>query len=277
MESLKKSRIFRIQLNECLLFEKRHKNMRKLFCILTVLSVLVSCKTKRIVTEIKTENILNYENISTIDSSLVEFIKPYTVEIDQEMQQVIAVSDVELVKKKPESVLSNYLADLMLYEGQLFATKQQGKPIPDIAYLNYGSIRTDLPKGKITVGKVFELMPFENEVVLLKLKGEELYELAETIAERGGSSVAGMTITIKDNKLGSFKINNKPVDRNRSYWLATNDYVANGGDSMNMLRKNEVRINTGILLRDCFIDHMQNEYRAGKTISPELDGRISYE
>ncbi|WP_163707876.1 5'-nucleotidase C-terminal domain-containing protein [Mangrovibacterium lignilyticum] len=193
------------------------------------------------------------------------------------MKEVVAESDVELIKKKPESLLTNYLADILLHEGQMYASRYTGRPIPTVAYLNYGGIRTDLPKGKITVGKIFELMPFENEMVLLKLKGEDLYSMAEKIAQQGGDCVAGLKLSIKAGEIESFAINNKPVNKGIYYWLVTNDYVANGGDDMTMFLNRATIINTGIKLRDCFIEHMRNDFDAGRIISPKLDGRISYE
>lgn len=251
--------------------------MRKIVLLIAALSVLLSCKTKLIVHDFKADNIPNYQNISTIDSSIVNFVQPYSADIEREMHKVVAESSVELIKKKPESLLTNYLSDLILHEGQMFASRYPGRPIPDAAFLNYGSIRINLPKGQITVGKIFEMMPFENEIVLLKLKGEDLWKMAEKIAENEGDCVAGMKLTIKDEKVETFEINNKPVNKGINYWLVTIDYVANGGDDMTMFQNRETMINTGIKLRDCFIEHMQNEYDAGKLISPKLDGRITYE
>lgn len=251
--------------------------MRKIIFLIAVFSVLLSCKTKLIVSDFKADNIPNFQNISTIDSSIVNIVDPYAVDVDREMREVVAVSNVELVKKKPESLLTNYLSDILLYEGQMFASRYPGRPIPDLAYLNYGGIRSDLPRGKITVGKIFEMMPFENEMVILKLKGEDLWLMAEKIAQNGGDGVAGMRMSVKDGKVAHFEINNKPVNKDIFYWLVTNDYVANGGDNMTMFKNRTTLIKTGIKLRDCFIEHMRNDYDAGKIISPKLDGRISYE
>jgi len=249
--------------------------MYRIIYLIAIISVLSSCKTRLNVTDFKAENIPNYQNISTIDSSLLTFITPYTAAIDREMQEVVAISDVELVKKKPESLLTNYLADILLYEGQIYGAKHQARPIPSIAYLNYGGLRTDLPKGKITVGKIFELMPFENEMVILRLKGSDLYAMADMIAAKGGDSLAGIKLKIKDGQVESFQVSNKPVSRDKEYWLVTNDYVANGGDNMSMFLNRTMFINTGIKLRDCFIEHMKRDYDAGKIISPKLDGRIT--
>lgn len=251
--------------------------MRKIIFVISILSVLSSCKSNLIVHDFKVHNIPNYQNISTVDSSIVNFVQPYAAEIDREMNEVIAESDVELVKSKPESPLTNYLADILLYEGQMYGSKYQGQPIPEMAYLNYGGLRTDLPKGKITVGKIYELMPFENEMVILKVKGEDLLKMAEMIAMRGGESVAGMQLVIKDGHLSSLKTNGKPIVPAAEYWIVTNDYIANGGDNMTMFQNRKMIINTGIKLRDCFINHMRNDFDAGKIISPKLDGRIRNE
>jgi len=195
----------------------------------------------------------------------------------QEMQEVIAFSEKELIRKKPESLLTNYLTDMLLYEGRMYASKLQSHPVPDAAYLNYGGIRTDLPRGPITIGKIFELMPFENELAIIRLKGKDMQEMAKVIAAKGGDCIAGMKITINADQSVRLEINERLVDPQMEYWIVTNDYVANGGDNMNMLLNRSIYINSGIKLRDCFINHMRNEYLSGKKISPTLDGRISYE
>ena len=251
--------------------------MQKIFFLILVFTALLSCKTSLIVHDIKVENIPNCQNISTVDSLIVNFVQPYRALVDQDMQEVIAESMVELIKKKPESLLTNYMADILLDEGKMYASKHSARPIPDLAYLNYGGLRTDLPKGKITVGKIYELMPFENEMVLLRISGTDLYAMAEMIARKGGDSVAGIRLKIKDNQVYSLEVNNKPVSRSVNYWLVTNDYVANGGDDMTMLLNRSMIIKTGIKLRECFIQHMRNQFNAGRIISPKLDGRISYE
>lgn len=251
--------------------------MRKLYLIVWIALVLLGCKTSLNVADFKAENQTNYQNISTTDSSLVRFIEPYREQVDREMLEVIAETSVDLVKRKPESLLTNYLADILLIEGQLYAAKMTPKPIPQVAYQNYGGIRADIPKGKITVGKIFEVMPFENEMVLLQVKGDDLWALGEMVARKGGDSVAGMRLRIANGQLLSMEIGQMPLNKQAEYWLVTNDYVANGGDDMNMLRNRLVRINTGIRLRDCFIEHMRNNYNAGNVISPKLDGRISNE
>lgn len=248
--------------------------MQKALIILIFLCGILSCKSNLIIHDIKTENIPNSENLITVDSSVIKLVQPYKNNLTAEMQEVIGYSTVELVKGRPESRLTNYLGDLLLEEGRSYAANLPSKPVPVIAYLNYGGLRTALPEGNITVGKIFELMPFENEIVLLKLKGDDLYAFAEKIAAQGGDCVSGIRLGIRDGRVSHFEVNGKPFDRTAEYWLVTNDYVASGGDDMQMFAHRLEYIATGIKLRDCIIGYMRRHHQAGEKISPEPDGRI---
>ena len=122
-----------------------------------------------------------------------------------------------------------------------------------------------------------ELMPFENEMVLLEISGANLVLFAERVAERDGSGVAGVKIGIKDQKVSSFLISGKEVDPDKSYWLVTNDYVANGGDKMTMFVDPKNYIASGETIRDLIIRYMEEKNEADQIISAKLDGRIFHE
>ncbi|MGV8092560.1 MAG: 5'-nucleotidase C-terminal domain-containing protein [Mangrovibacterium sp.] len=248
--------------------------MQRTLIIFIFLCGIISCKSSLIIHDIKTENISNSENLTLVDSSVIKLVEPYKNKLTSEMQEVIGFSTVELIKERPESKLTNYIGDLFLEEGRLYATTLPSRPIPVIAYLNYGGLRSALPQGDITVGKIYELMPFENEMVLLKLKGDDVYAFAEKIAIQGGDCVSGIRLHIRNGKVSHLTVNGKPFDRSAEYWMVTNDYVANGGDEMQMFTNRLQYIATGIKLRDCMISHMKREHQAGKKISPQLDGRI---
>ena len=248
--------------------------MHKYLLITAIIFGLVSCKTTLIINDIKAENIPNNENISTVDISIINMLAPYKEPLDVDMQQIIGISDVAMTKARPESNLTNYIADLLMTEGKLFAAKHNLKPFPNIAYFNYGGLRSGLPKGEITVGDIFELSPFENEIVLIKISGNKLFEFAEQIAKQGGDCVGDILLGIKDQQVSTLLIGGKPINYSAYYWVITNDYVASGGDNMSMFLEPENYIKTGITCRDFIIDHMKKEYQAGNTISPKMDGRI---
>ena len=67
----------------------------------------------------------------------------------------------------------------------------------DAAFINYGGIRSYLPKGDITIGRIFELMPFDNLIVLQEIKGDTLLSFLNFIAERNGWPISGISSTSK--------------------------------------------------------------------------------
>lgn len=185
------------------------------------------------------------------------------------MNEVIGQAAETMKGHAPESLLSNFSADVYLQT----ATNFQGENV-DIAIVNLGGLRTIVPAGDITVRKVFELMPFENELVLLWLKGDKLNELLQYFASMGGEGVSGLRMEIKDGKAVNITINNKPLDPTKVYSIVTNDYLAGGNDKMVQLAQAEKRVNTGIKVRTMLFNYIKNETKKGNKIQSKLDGRI---
>ncbi|MGQ8336311.1 5'-nucleotidase C-terminal domain-containing protein [Sunxiuqinia sp. A32] len=249
---------------------------RSLLVIFLILSI-VSCRQHLVVSEIRSENISNYPVDFLPDSDIISLIQPFKDVLVEDMSEVISFSTEEISKHKPESKLTNYLSDLLLEEGKAFCRSYNYTFRPDVAYMNYGGIRSSLPRGEITVGNVFELMPFENELVIIEIAGEDLRKFAEHIAKIGGDAIAGVMIGIKDGNIADFKVNGAEVVMSKSYYLVTNDYVANGGDDIVMFKNRKRYIPTGFKIRDLIIRNMRRNYAAGVKIEATLDGRIYYE
>jgi len=190
------------------------------------------------------------------------------------MSKLVAVSASALVKGKPESKLTNLMADILIEFGTDFCSKQKMNIKPDVSYINYGGLRASLPQGEITVGHIFGLMPFENEIVLIKISGEAISQMAERIALRGGEGIAGMKLGIRDKKLVYLKVDEKEVDPKATYWLITNDYIANGGDQMSMFLNPTDRIDSKMKLRDVLIQTLNDRYKKDGILDVKLDGRI---
>ncbi|WP_297098617.1 5'-nucleotidase C-terminal domain-containing protein [uncultured Draconibacterium sp.] len=209
-----------------------------------------------------------------MDSTIVQLYAPYKNILEKDMNRVLAISENELVKDKPESLLTNFLADLLLEQGAVVANDQQLDLTPDVSFFNYGGIRSALPKGEITVGNIFELMPFENEMVLLELKGDKMQAFLDYIADHGGGSVGGVEMIISGDKATDVKIGGQKIDFNKTYWLVTNDYVAAGGDGLEMLAENEQFINSGEKIRDAIIEYLEGVTNNNQHVDPKLDGRI---
>ncbi len=245
--------------------------------LITYILFLFSCNPHFVQTDVNAANIEVSDNINDIDSGIVQIYLPYKKTIEKDMSRVISVSENEMIKNKPESSLTNFLADLLLAEGKK-ETENSGFGFqPDVSYVNYGGIRTFLPEGEITVGKIYELMPFENEMVFLKLTGIQLQDFLNIIAERGGDSVGGVQFVISDNKAIQVKINEIPLNPVADYWLVTNDYVAGGGDDLEILTRRSELVESGKKIRNVIISFMENKQQDGEMLTANADGRIVYE
>ena len=245
--------------------------------LITWIFFLVSCQHDAVKTAIETENISVSAEEATLDSSIIKLYEPYKEIIDKDMNRVISVSDQDMDKDRPESLLTNFLGDLLLTEGQRTAKIQGLDFIPSISFYNYGGIRTSIQKGDITVGKVFELMPFENEMVFLELSGNNTKAFLDYIAEHGGDSMGGVRFKIKDGKATDIKIDGKAYNPDSSYWVVTNDYVASGGDGLSVLRDYENFINSGEKIRDIMIRNFEEHQKNNEHLSAKLDGRMRNE
>ncbi|HZL11324.1 MAG TPA: 5'-nucleotidase [Prolixibacteraceae bacterium] len=248
--------------------------MRRLFISISAVLLLVACSPRLSVYQITTQNIQVSAQTSTVDSMVQSILTPYRDSIEQDMSTLVAVSATPLRKDKPESKLTNLVADILLQYGTEYCKLKNLNMIPNASYVNYGGLRASLPQGEITVGHIFELMPFENEIVLLKISGESIHEMAERIAARGGEGVSGLILGIRNEKPATVKIGGNEVDPAAWYWLVTNDYVADGGDQMSMFLNPAERININIKFRDVLIQSLSDRYKKDGIISVKEDGRI---
>ena len=145
----------------------------------------------------------------------------------------------------------------------------------DVAFVNFGGIRlTQLPAGNVTTGKIFELMPFDNLLILQKIKGDVLQQVLDLAAAKGGWPMAGLTMQLKDKKAINVTVGGKPLDINATYTIANSDFIANGGDNADMLR-NVPQITNGYLMRDAIIDYIKKLKSQGKNISAHIENRVT--
>lgn len=205
------------------------------------------------------------------DSTAITLLKPYSDEIARTMNDVVGTIAVSMDKAQPESALGDFMADAYLQmANEKFKTKVDG------ALMNFGGIRlTQLPAGPINRGKVFELMPFDNLLILQKMTGTQLKELLDHIAGRNGWPLAGITMDIKDKKAVNVKVGGVAIDPSATYAIANSDFVANGGDEAAMLRSIP-QINIGYLMRDALFDYINTFKKAGKPISVPPQNRVRY-
>lgn len=217
---------------------------------------------------------INIISDSISDKHFMEILQPYKTEVDTKMSEVIATAPEPLLSYRPESPLSNFLSDLILDFAVDYCKENYPEISPDISLFNHGGIRASLPKGTITVKNAYELMPFENELVLVLISGQQLIDLADYITTRGGEGVSGITFGMNQNKAENIKVHGLAVDANKKYWLIASDYIVNGGDGMKVLTWAERRIDTGHLMRQVIIDYLKKKTANGQQIKAQEDRRI---
>ena len=229
----------------------------RVFLIYLVAFLLASCSVQY---NLQSHSESIYDVKADNDSTITAMIAPYKIGIDSVMNKVLCISKIEMTKGKPESLIGNFVCDLCL---------QQYSNMADICVMNNGGLRSILPKGEITKGMIFELMPFENELVILELGSDDYIQLLEYITKRGGEPFAGVNIIMDENGT----VLSQSLDLNKGkIRVLTSDYLANGGDKMSFF-KDKKQTKVGIKLRDAIINYCV----AQDTISSELDNRISYE
>jgi 2',3'-cyclic-nucleotide 2'-phosphodiesterase (5'-nucleotidase family) len=204
------------------------------------------------------------------DTALLNLVQPYSLEVNRTMNKVIGFTPATMTKRLPESGLGNFMADCMLEMG----TKKFGMPI-DIAFMNQGGIRASINKGNITIGNVYELMPFDNLLVVQELKGSVLEALLNHIAADGGWPISkGSSFKIKNKQAVDIIINGKPLDRNATYITANSDYIAQGGSDAAMLKVFPFQ-NKGYLIRDALLEYIQLITASGKPVDAKIENRVT--
>ncbi|MFV0366334.1 MAG: 5'-nucleotidase C-terminal domain-containing protein [Mangrovibacterium sp.] len=252
--------------------------MNKVHLLIVGMALLSACKSNHVMSSLQGETLNNDAYHAYVDSNLVRFVEPYNEEMEKAMSGVVIVADKAMVADHPESELTNCLTDMFLENMRQIGARLPESPYPQVGYINFYSLRSSFPAGDIKLRNIYEMLPFENQVVYLQITGANMLKFAEITALRGGDAVSGMRLTITpDNKVGTFEINGQAFDKNKNYWIVTSDYVANGGDNMTMFSNPLQRVESGLKIRDTFIDYMRAEHEAGRKLSGKLDGRIFYE
>jgi 2',3'-cyclic-nucleotide 2'-phosphodiesterase (5'-nucleotidase family) len=173
-----------------------------------------------------------------------KIVTPFKDSLDKVMNQIIAFATVDYISKRPGSNLMNWSADALLAH----QTRNVKMNEPVMVLLNTGGLRSTLNKGDISLGDIFKLMPFDNQVVWARLPKESLNYIAQFIQKSGGEPIANVIYQNGELIFGS------SPDSYTHFWVITSDYLFNGGDKMNFF-KEAIEVNQpGVLLRDVFIE-----------------------
>ena len=194
------------------------------------------------------------------DPALLAQLKPYGDKVEAVLAEEIGTSKTPFLNKdsrKKETPIGDLVTDAMLWY-----TKSQNV---DFAINNGGGIRTDLPQGTLKKKNVYEVLPFDNSLMVLTLKGSDLPDLFAYIARipqgQGAfpqvSEGISFTINYTAGKVENVLIGGKPIDPNRTYKIATNSFMATGGDGYAVFKKSINVYDTSVFQRDVLIEYLK--------------------
>ena len=244
----------------------------KLGMVFVLVSLVFACGQSRyVITSVESSLIaMDRKWDAQANPQLTALIASYKTRMEAEIRDTVGVAAQTLRKGFPQSLLSNFTADAM----QQMAEQLWGKV--DFSVMNMGGLRSTLNQGAITVGNVYEIYPFENRLVLLELSGKDVKVFFDFVASQGGQGLSGtVNLVVKKNKVESLKIDGKPLNKNKTYRIATIDYLAEGNDGMVVFQQAKHRETSNKLLRDWMVEYVKTLTANNIEINATLDNRIT--
>ena len=247
--------------------------MRVLYLsILSFCFVLVACKTESNQQKYGYNIEINQQVLS--DSSIVKYYQPFKKNLEESLMNTPISYSPETYKKNDgelNSTLSNMFADATYEMSNPVFNKISGENI-DIVLLNNGGIRSIISKGNISEKTAFELMPFENSIVVLELSGLSIIKMIDYLRKvKLQHPISGLQITLNnDYSVNEVKINGVSIENEKKYYVATTDYLLEGGDKMYFLAETTKTTDINYKMRDILIDY----FKKNDTLKLKSDNRF---
>lgn len=200
------------------------------------------------------------------DSAYLDMLAPSRQMLEEQLNIPLGHAPAPMSAYRPESELLNWACDALLdrarkyYDGRV-----------DLAVVNIGGLRCEWPAGDITFRHVFELMPFDNELVIITLSGEDIYELAFNCVSQGGQGVSkGFCVVGEEGQVADVTLHGQPIRHDATYYVATSDYLTGGADGLSALTRFSERVMTGKKIRDLYIEYIGEN----QVVEASIDGRM---
>ncbi len=240
-----------------------------IFCLV---GLLMSCQNQPELVKIKGQQMAIDSNL-TKENSLDEYIEPYRNAIQEEMNRPLSYTNKAMFKSDNplNTAIGNMMADAV-FEMANPIFKSRHKDSIDGVLLNYGGIRSGINQGVISTRTAYNIMPFENMVVVAELDAESIKAMINYLAKNQvAHPISNIQLRIKNNsEILDFKINGKPINDDKTYLIATSDYLLQGGDNMNFFKNAKQVYSLDYKLRNLFIDYFIKH----DTISATADQRF---
>ena len=243
------------------------------FFFLLYFFVFLNCKEEKSHLFKIEGNLIEITDTLTVDSEIEAFVKPFRDNIRKDLDSVLAYSVNTYSKNDGQfnTAIGNFMADAVYSEANPVFKSRTGQDI-DMVLLNYGGIRSTLNKGNVSKRTAFQLMPFENSIVVISLKGTQIDSLIDYLTKsRRAHPISKLKLILnKDFNLVDAKIKGEKIKQNKTYYVATNDYLYNGGDNMRFFKPNDSVYYLGYKIRNALID----KFIKLDTLKPVIDDRF---
>ena len=192
-------------------------------------------------------------------------IEKHGRELDARLGEV--VGELAASARRADGTAGNWMADVIRRVGEA-----------EIAFTNRGGIRADLEKGAVTLADCYRFMPFENDVVSMDLTGAEIQELLERHL-RGGDGPyrlewSGLVIDVAEedgrSRMVAIEVGDRGLEASRTYRVATNSFLATGGDGFGTFRSGRNLTRTGVLIRDAIAADLHER----SPVTPPAEPRV---
>ncbi|WP_162845341.1 5'-nucleotidase C-terminal domain-containing protein [Flavobacterium arcticum] len=231
-----------------------------MFVLFLMLSGIISCGPKTFYNSEIDGKKIPVSSQYTTNKEIEDFVAPYREHIDKDLDSTLAWAPVTFDKRKGkwQTNIGNLMADVTFEKADKLFYLRENKHV-DICLLNHGGIRATIPQGKVTARTGYEIMPFENSLIIMALKGEQVNDIATYMAiGKKPHPLTGMEIVMdKNNTVKKVTVHGEPVDNNKTYYVATSDYLSNGGDNMTFFKKATAEYDMDYKLRNLYIDYFK--------------------
>ncbi len=251
-------------------------NRLKYLLPIVILTVVIAsgCKTQQAPISFRSSLILLDSTIYS-DTIFEKEIAPYRDSLLVQMNQIIGFSDSLYRATKPSCALSNWVADAMYDTVFSLSLKNTDIPKPDFAIVNIKGLRSGINAGPIYIKNLFELMPFENQIVMVSLTGNQIVDLFRFMGSENGDGLSNASFTYLNGQLTDSKIGKDDIDLSQTYHVIAPDYLANGGDYYSILTQTTKKYETGLKTRDVLIDHVKKQCQKNKFIQLRKDNPVT--
>ena len=247
--------------------------MKKALLVFSLIIIFIGCEKKTVSLVKITADIITIDSAFNEKPAYKKLIAPYKNKMIAEINSVIsyAPKNINRYDGKMQSSLGNLLADLCYERANIIFKERTGKEI-DFSMFNYGGIRASISKGAVTNKNPFELMPFENNLVVVELSGKKIMELVDYFIKNKSAHPLSKNIELLINTDASYqlKINNQKFDPTENYFVLTSDYLQSGGDNMDFFKNPISLFKTDYKMRHAIID----EFKSLDTLRASVDNRV---